>query len=158
MGESVTKLSAAYRLNAASVAETISLSSLKRSPANDPEEFFLNYKSPAGKLPRESVDSKMPATVPTATVFPGSIFSKLSAIDNRKVLRYSFFKPIKIAISVRDSRYRYRFTRVCCILRERALHKPRMPLFERSLPGRKFALVESQVADTAATAGFARSG
>lgn len=92
MGESVTKLSAAYRFNAASVAETISLSSLKRSPANDPEEFSLNYKSPVGKLPRESVDSKMPATVPTATVFPGSIFSKLSAIDNRKVLRYSFFK------------------------------------------------------------------
>jgi len=56
-----------------------------------------------------SVDSKIPASVPTETVFPRATFPKLSAIDNRKVSLIVFSSnPIKAAISVRDSRYRYR--------------------------------------------------
>ena len=46
-----------------------------------------------------SVDSKIPASVPTATVFPRATFPKLSAIDNRKVSLIVFSSnPIKAAI------------------------------------------------------------
>ncbi len=71
---------------------------------------FLNFNDD-NYLYFISVDSKMPASVPTATVFPSSIFPKLSAIDNRKVLRYSFFKQsYQSSDRERDSRYRYRLT------------------------------------------------
>jgi len=52
----------------------------------------MQFKRATAYLDFISVDSKMPASVPTATVFPRATFPKLSAIDNRKVSRYSFFK------------------------------------------------------------------
>jgi hypothetical protein len=63
-----------------------------------------------------SVDSKMPASVPTATVFPRATFPKLLAIDNRKVSRYSFSKQsYQSSDRSRDSRYRYRLTPACML-------------------------------------------